>query len=81
MLLPGCQKSGAFHIRIKKNRVSHILFVEKRRPIIYLAVLKKGAIRHAHPHYVIYRKLRPRDLALNSQPEIGLMVYAISIVK
>ena len=30
MHLPGCQKSGAFHIRIKKNRVSHILFVEKK---------------------------------------------------
>ena len=30
MHLPGCQKSGAFHIRIKKNQVSHILFVEKR---------------------------------------------------
>ena len=24
------EKSGAFHIRIKKNWVSHILFVEKR---------------------------------------------------
>ena len=51
--LLGCQKSGAFQIRIKKNRVSHILFVEKRGLIIYLAVLKKGAIRHAHPYYVI----------------------------
>ena len=30
MHLPGCQKSGAFHIQIKKNRVSHILFAEKR---------------------------------------------------
>ena len=57
--LSGYQKSGAFHIRIKKNRVSHILFVEKRGPIIYLAALKKGAILHAHPHYVIYRKLTP----------------------
>ena len=35
----------------------HILFVEKRGPIIYLAVLKKGAIRHTHPYYAIYRKL------------------------
>ena len=31
MHLPGCQKSGAFHIRIKKNRVSHIIFVDKKR--------------------------------------------------
>ena len=51
------RKSGAFHIPIKKNWVSHILFVEKRGPIIYLAVLKKGAIRHAHPYYAIYRNL------------------------
>ena len=26
-------------------------------PIIYLAALKKGAIRHAHTYYAIYRKL------------------------
>ena len=49
---PGCQKNGAF-------RAIHILFVEKRGPIIYLAALKKGAIRHAHPYYAIYRKLPP----------------------
>ena len=54
--IPGCQKNGAFHIGIQKNRVIHIVFVEKRGPIIYLAALKKGAIRHAHPCYAIYRK-------------------------
>ena len=27
--------------------------------IIYLAVLKKAAIRHAYPYYAIYRKLPP----------------------
>ena len=47
--IPGCQKNGAFHIGIKKNRAIHVLFVEKRGPIIYLAALKKGAIRHAPP--------------------------------
>ena len=57
MHIPGVRKSGAFHIPIKKNWVSDILFVEKRGPIIYLAALKKGAIRHAHPYYAIYRKL------------------------
>ena len=48
--IPGCQKSGAFHTRMKKNGVSHILFVEKRGLIVYLylAALKKGAILHAH---------------------------------
>ena len=34
-------------------------FVEKRGQIIYLAVLKKGAIRHTHPYYAIYRNLLP----------------------
>ena len=57
--IPGCQKSGAFHIGIQKNRVIHIRFVEKRGPIIYLAALKKGAIQHAHPYYAIYKKLSP----------------------
>ena len=37
------RKCGAFHIPIKKNRISHILFVEKMGLIIYLAALKKGA--------------------------------------
>ena len=57
--IPGCQKNGALHIGIQKNRAIHIPLVEKRGPIIYLAVLKKGAIRHAHPYYAIYRKLPP----------------------
>ena len=59
MHIPGCQKNGAFHIGIQKNWANHILFVEKRGPIIYLVVLKKGTIRHAHPYYAIYRKLPP----------------------
>ena len=57
--IPGYQKSGPFHIPLKKHRVSHILFVEKRGLIIYLAGLKKGAIRNAHPFYAIYRKVPP----------------------
>ena len=40
--IPGCQKNGAFHIGIQKNRVVHILSVEKGGPIIYLAALKRG---------------------------------------
>ena len=64
--IPVCQKNSAFHTGIKKNRAIHILFVEKRGPIIYLAALKKGrgggggAIRHAHSYYAIYRKLAHR---------------------
>ena len=66
--IPGCRKNGAFYTGIQKNRAIHILFVEKRGPIIYLAALKKGAIRHAH---AIYRKLpplppAPRDSAILS---------------
>ena len=59
--IPECQKSGAFYIGTQKNRDIHILFVEKRGPIIYLAALKKGVIRHAHTYmyYAIYRKLPP----------------------
>ena len=50
------EKWGLSHTN-QENWVSHILiFVEKMR-LIYLAVLKKGAIRHAHPYYAIYRKL------------------------
>ena len=59
MLILGYQKNGAFHTGIQKNRAIHILFVEKSGPIIYLAALKKGAIRHEHPYYAIYRKLLP----------------------
>ena len=55
----GCQKKWAFHIGLQKNRVIHIIFVEKRRPIIYLEALKKRAIRHAHLYYALYRKLPP----------------------
>ena len=65
--IPGCQKNGAFHIGIQKNSVIHILSVETRGPIIYLAALKKWASRHAHLYYAIYRKLphpRPRGTSL-----------------
>ena len=63
MHIPGCQKNGTFHTGIQKNGAIHILFVEKRGPIIYLAALKKGAIRHAHPYYAVYGKLSPRPRA------------------
>ena len=44
--IPRCQVNGAFHVPIKKNRVSHILFVEKRGLIIYLAALKRNPSAH-----------------------------------
>ena len=75
--IPGCQKNGAFHIEIQKNRAIHIPFVEKRGPIVHLAVLKKGAIRHEHPYYAIYRKLPtppPRANPLGSESYINNFV-------
>ena len=51
------KKWGLSHRNPPKNRAIRILFVEKRGPIIYLAALKKGAIRDAQPYYAIYRKL------------------------
>ena len=52
-------KNGALHIPIKKKWVSHIQFPWKKGLIVYLAALKKGAIRAAHPYHVIYRELNP----------------------
>ena len=80
MHIPVCQKNGAFHTGIQKNRAIHILFVEKRGPIIYLAALKRGggggAIRHAHPYCAIYRELPPRgriqDYLIGSSRDIDL---------
>ena len=48
-------ENGIIHISLMKNWVGHYFFSEKRGLIVYLAVLKKGAIRAAHPYYVIYR--------------------------
>ena len=51
----GLPENGTIHITMTKNWVSHILFLRKRGLIVYLAALKRGAIRAAHPYYVIYR--------------------------
>ena len=48
-------KNGAIHIPIKKNGSVIYSFLGKRGLIVYLAALKKGAIRAAHPYHVIYR--------------------------
>ena len=47
-------ENGTIYIKMVKNGVSHILFLRKWGLIVYLAVLKKGASRAAHPYYVIY---------------------------
>ena len=57
MHIPGCQKNRALLIGIQKNGAIHILFVEKKGANhIPGSAEKKGAIRHAHPYYAIYRK-------------------------
>ena len=38
---------------------SYTVSLEKGALIVYLAALKKGAIRAAHPYHVIYRELPP----------------------
>ena len=50
----GMPENGISHISMMKNWVSHILFLRKRGLIVYLAALKRGAFRAAHPYYVIY---------------------------
>ena len=51
----GYTENGTIHITMMKNLVRHILFLRKRVCVVYLAALKKGAIRATHPYYVIYR--------------------------
>ena len=59
MLIPRCQKKWGLSYTNQEILGQSYTFCRKREPIIYLAVLKKGAIRHAHPYYAIYRKLPP----------------------
>ena len=50
---------GPFIYQSRKNGSIIYSFLGKRGLIVYLAVLKKGAIRAAHPYHVIYRELPP----------------------
>ena len=63
-------KNGTLHIPIKKKFVSHIQFPRKKGLIVYLAALKKGAIRAAHPYHVIYRELPPPPPPPAPPPEV-----------
>ena len=47
-------------------------FLGKRGLIVYLAALKKGAIRAAHPYHVIYRELPPPHPRCNSKIRLVL---------
>ena len=49
----GMSENRTILITMIKKWVRRILLLSKRGLIIYLAALKKGAIRAAHPYYVI----------------------------
>ena len=66
-IYPDIRKVGPFTHESRKNRASHILFVEKKGLIIYLAALKKGTIWHAHLYYAIYRNL-PASFTTTTPP-------------
>ena len=51
-------------------------FLRKRGAYLYLAALKKGAIRAAHPYYVIYRELPPPH-----QEKMGQSSYTVFFKK
>ena len=50
---------GPFIYQSRENGSVIYSFLGKRGLIIYLAVLKKGAIRAAHPYHAIYREIPP----------------------
>ena len=52
-------KMEPFIYQSRKNGSVIYSFLGKKGLIVYLAALKKGAIRAAHPYYVIYRELPP----------------------
>ena len=52
-------KMEPFIYQSRKNGSVIYSFLGKKGLIVYLAALKKGAIRAAHPYHVIYRELPP----------------------
>ena len=50
----GVRKFGPFKCQKSGNRGMYLLSLKKMGFIMYLAALKKGAIRHAHPYCDIY---------------------------
>ena len=75
------RKVGPFTYKSRKMGSVIYFVVEKSGLIIYLAALEKGAIRHAHPYYAIYRKLpsptTPRETQwLNSSSSVSQYVLS-----
>ena len=57
--IPGCQKVGPVKYEYRKIESVIYFLLKKKGLIVYLAALKKGDIRCAHPYYAIYMKLTP----------------------
>ena len=51
----GMSENGTIHKNNDEKLGQSYTFLRKRGLVVYLAALKKGAIRAAHPYYVIYR--------------------------
>ena len=61
MHIPGCQKKWDLSYTDQEKLGQSYTFLLKKKGANHISsVLKTGAIRHAHPYYVIYRKLPPR---------------------
>ena len=52
-------KMEPFIYQSRKNGLVIYSFLGKKGLIVYLAALKRGAIRAAHPYHVIYRESPP----------------------
>ena len=53
---------GPFMYQPRKNGSVIYSFLGKKGFIVYLAALKKGAIRAAHPYHVIFRESPPPEV-------------------
>ena len=68
---------GPFIYQSRKNGSVIYSFLGKRGLIVYLAALKKGAIRAAHPYHVIYRELPPPPWLMTASSVPSYRGYAL----
>ena len=74
------EKRGLSYTNQEKSGQSYT-FLVKRGLIIYLAPLKKGAIRHAHLYYATYTKYIPPPLPAHILPHVQLVHLHNSLVR
>ena len=75
------EKVGLSYTSQEKNGSVIYFLLKKGGPVIYQAVLKKGAIRHAHPYYAIYRKLPTPPPMINPLPITGINFHGPTLRK